>query len=304
MGFSAVGSARRHGILLHELGHVFTLPHWTRNKNYPYRGHMHGIKTSSKNTPHVGPTWAYDLYRKTFIPPIVQEGAARGIPGQWKRDPMAGGGTGDQESPYIFRHFSDYSLNRVQPCFENSVVYWNEKIDQYARWNQKTGAYDQVIENDGILFPEECEVDVVSILVSASAVTPEANIVYPPIGPYTAGLIRLFDATADQDREQAQKSGYVKRGSNLCLRVTQGGSVKTYVLPVKMNPNADPASRRSFHTTAVNLPARDGKVTQADLLYVPDVMADGLNSDVRRLSRWKRSEAFQTARAARQKDIN
>ena len=45
---------------------------------------------------------------------------------------------------------------------------------------------------------------VYTILASISGVTPEANYVYTPIGPYKANRIQLFDPTVKEEREKAK----------------------------------------------------------------------------------------------------
>jgi len=46
--------------------------------------------------PTFGPTWAFDLRSRTYI------------------NPMQGGGSGDQPEGFLFRHFSDYEVSRMQ----------------------------------------------------------------------------------------------------------------------------------------------------------------------------------------------
>ena len=68
-GYNGVGSPSV-GIMNHELGHAFSLPHIGEQKDYPYRGAMHGIPPPKVfNEVHVGPTWGFDLPSKTFLPP-------------------------------------------------------------------------------------------------------------------------------------------------------------------------------------------------------------------------------------------
>lgn len=198
---------------------------------------------------------------------------------------MHGGGRSNLKS-YMFNHFSDYSINRIQSCFETRAAFWNEDTGQYAQWNQETGAYDKVIENDGMQFPLERDVDVISLMASANAVVPDANIIYPPIGPYKAGLIRLFEATSPEDREQAIGFGYTETTCNVCLRVTQNGTVKTYLVDVKVDKDDDPL--KCFNVSAINLPARDGEITRVELLHTPDVITKGISPDCNVLYTWQK----------------
>ena len=143
------------------------------------------------------------------------------------------------------------------------------------------------MESDGWNLATDPFAEVISVLVSASAVTPEANFVYPPIGPYKAGLLNLFDANSEKDREAAKKFGFSDETCDVCLRVTQGSTTTTYLLEAKLNPSANPLKEGVFVTTAINLPAKDGKVTEADLLHTPDVISKGVPADARALYHWE-----------------
>jgi hypothetical protein len=280
-----------HGILLHELGHALGLPHWFGSKQYPYVGPQHGIQTDSDTTPHAGPTWAFDLVRRVFLPPTVQEGAGRGTPGHYKKDPMAGGGTGDQEKPYLFRHFSDYSVDRIRQTLEKTQMVWDERSGRYYSWSPETGSYSSPARGRGGLnCPIEDDVDVISVLASASLATSEATIVYPPIGPYKAGFLELFDALTPEGRARAAKAGYGE-GCDVCFRITQGGKVKTYLLNVSLPPKADPLNVDSFKVFALNLPARDGEITQVDLLHTPGVLGKGVEKDCPVLYHWTKASS-------------
>lgn len=290
-GLTGVGNGKMQGILLHELGHALGLPHWFGSKQYPYVGTQHGIPSDSETTPHVGPTWAFDLARHAFIPPTVQERTSKGTPGRYKRDPMAGGGTGDQEKPYVFRHFSDYSVDRIRQTLEKTQVVWDEHAGRYVSWDPETRSYSTpACVRGGPQSPFEDDVDVISVLASASLVTPEGNLVYPPIGPYHAGLLELVPASAPDGPARARKAGYGE-ASNVCLRVTQGGKVTTYLRNVSLDPKADPLNAESLKIFALNLPARDGELTQVDLLYTPGVMSSGVAGDSRVLHSWKRASS-------------
>jgi len=280
-GLSGVGNGTMAGILLHELGHALGLPHWAGKTEYPYVGTMYGIPApgSGDAAPHVGPTWAFDLARRAFISPIKD--------GQYKHDPMQGGGRGDGQ-PYMFTQFSDYSLSRIRGCLESTQVVWNERAGGYAQWDPGTGLYSRIVRGrGGPPGPIEDDVDVISVLVSASLVTAEANIVYPPIGPYMAGRLESFDASSPAGISRARGSGYDESNCNVCLRVAQGKKVKVYLLKDGLSPRDDPKAAKSLFIGAVNLPARDGEVTQADLLYTPGVMGSGVGSAFKLLYSWK-----------------
>ncbi len=240
-GLSGRGNGTSSGILLHELGHAFGLPHWAGNAKYPYVGPMHGIPAES-GSPHVGPVWAFDPVRRVFLSPLHE--------GSFLNDPMQGGGRNRSGGPYSMTPFSDYSVSRIRDLLERTQVVWDERAGHYAIWNQQTGSYSTSDrQRGGSNCPVEDDIDVISVLACASLVTPEANIVYPPIGPYRAGRLESY-----------------KGSSSLCLRVTQGRNAKTYPVKTDLQPGGDPKDPKTFSVFAINLPARDGEVTQADLL--------------------------------------
>lgn len=278
-GFQSCGSLHRNGVIIHEVGHSLGLPHWTARIPYPYKSSMYGVTPGEAATANAGPTWGFDLNRRAFLPAYVKTESGY----EWTRDPMMGGGryAGPE---YIYRHFSDYSVHRMQGYFENRVVYWNDELGQYARWNPQTARYDQVVENDGIQLPLERDADVISLLVTASLVVPDGSIIYRPIGPYKAGLIRRFDADSAEDRAQAAKLGFGEKGYNVCLRATQGGKTTAYLLDLKLSPDDDPL--KAFHVAAINLPAGDGPVTRAELLYTPEVIVNGVTDQAKVLYTW------------------
>jgi autotransporter-associated beta strand protein len=290
-GFAGVGSGTSVGILHHELGHALSLPHWGDSAAYPYKGAMHGIPAPSNyNGTHSGPAWAFHLPTKQFIPPTVQAGNVGGKPvGTYKVDPMQGGGTGYQESGYLLNHFSDYSMNQMRNYLHDHVVVWNPALGSsgsWAEWNQTTGAYSTAVSNNGVQFPTTRDTQVISIMASISGSDPDVTMVYPPIGPYTSGLIRLFDPSVAADRTAANNIFSPTNGSDLCVRVEQGGVTKTYMLAASWVTNQDPFSSGSLVTEAINLPASGGAVTKIELLLTPDAEVNGLPANPQVLSTW------------------
>lgn len=268
----------RRGLLLHELGHAYGLPHWSGHRDYPYQRTLYGRDQGVESAPNAGPTWAFDLNLREFLPAYVMiDGAI-----QWIHDPMHGGGR-SRVTNAVYTHFSDYSIHRMQQWIESRGVSWNDEIGEYARWNQTTGAYDLVVENDGLRLPVERDVEVMSLMVTANATVPEANIIHPPIGPYVAGLVRVFDADSEADRQAAGELGYSPDTCTVALRVTQGGTVTSYLLRVGISPED---GIQAFNVTALNLPVRDGEITNVELLYCPDVMTNGITPDHKVLAVW------------------
>ncbi|MHC4249181.1 MAG: M66 family metalloprotease, partial [Planctomycetota bacterium] len=280
-GLSGRGNGRHVGILHHELGHAFGLPHWAGKEQYPYVGPMHGIGYA-EGMPHVGPNWGFDLAKRVFISPTLN--------GSYRNDPLQGGGRNRGGSPHLMTFFSDYSISRIRGLLERTQVIWDERASHYMQWKQETGSYSQRARpRGGPNCPVEDDIDVISVLACASSVAPEANIVYPAIGPYRAGRLEVFDANSPQSRSKARGHGYDASKCNLCLRVTQGEKVTAYL--VKNGPEpGDPKDGKTFAVFAINLPARDGEVTQADLLHTPDVMRRGVARDCKVLHSWKAAE--------------
>lgn len=286
-GFGGVGNGTSEGILHHELGHALSLPHWGNNPDYPYKGDMFGIAAPDiYSGTHAGPTWAFHPPTRAFIPPTVQSSSVGGAEGTYKADPMQGGGTGDQEQGYIYRHFSDYSVNQMRNYLEGHVLVWSEELKSYAGWNDESGDYSSVVANDGVKYPAERDAEVVSVMAAVSAVTPGVNFVYPPIGPYTAGLIDLFDPSDSEDRARADQLFCPSGGCDVCLKIVQGGVEKVVMLAAAWDTSADPLSGGSLTTRAVNFPHKDGEVTSAQLLLTPDAEVNGLPANPAVLHSW------------------
>lgn len=290
-GYFGVANLNRPGVLIHELGHSFGLPHWGVRETcpYPHKGPMFGVPTKSDDMPHVGPFWAYDLHRRAFISPIVESNPAipsRGVTGQWKLDPMRGGGTGDQANYYAFRHFGAYSVQRMRQFIAARNARWDDVSAGYFVWSPETNAYSEPVGHRAALAVRH-EVPVISLLFTLSGVTAEANHIYAPIGPYTAGLPQPLDASDADDRKAADDAGFADRRCNVCIRVTQGGAVKSYLVRAAIDRQADPVKPDSFRVAAINLPAAEGEVTRAELLYAPDVIANGIPRDPEVLCGWQ-----------------
>jgi hypothetical protein len=189
---------------------------------------------------------------------------------------MQGGGTGYQEPAYLMNHFSDYSVLQMRSYLQSHVVVWNSTLNSFASWNSTTGDYTTTVTNNGVQFPTTRDVQVISIMASVSGSNPGINMVYPPIGPYTSGLIRFFDPTVAADRTAAQSIFAPTSGCDYCVRVVQGGVTKTYMLSASNLSTADPFQESSLITEAVNLPASGGAVTKIELLSTPNAEDVGL----------------------------
>ena len=70
------------------------------------------------------------------------------------------------------------------------------------------------------------------------------------------------------------------------MRVTQGKTTRTYLIPAVWEPDENPALPWNFSTHAVNVPARDGKVTRVELLLTPHAEKNGLPDNPKVLDVW------------------
>jgi len=280
--FHGVGQVGQEGYLVHEGGHALSLAHCNQG-HYPYKkGQICGIDVEKE---HVGTTWFFDLNHEKFISPISE------LKGTFRKTPMLGGGRGQEKEDWAktnMKFFSDYEVNKMKNYLEKHVAVWNEELQGYASWNAQTNDYTIPIENDGVQYPVERDAKVLSVLISVSAVTEEANIIYPPIGPYTAGLINLFDPRNVTDRVKAQAYFCPPEGCDVSLMIIQGGKKKYVMLPISWDETADPLEKQSFKTRAVNLPARDGNITKVKLLFTPDAEKNGLPTNADVIIKWKK----------------
>ena len=286
-GYGGVGNGNSIGILHHELGHAQSLPHWGNKENYPYRKTMHGIPAPEVyNDVHVGPTWAFDMPTMTFIPPTVQDNAVGGVASTYKKDPMQGGGTGDQEEGFLMRHFSDYSMNQARNYIEGHIVVSGDGGATYNKWDDTAKQYSKAVENNGVQYAVELNMEVISVMAAASAVTPQATMVYPPIGPYLSGLTQTFDPRIETDRNRANEVYCPDGGCDMSLRITQGGQIKVYMLALELDSTADPLDAKSLNTRAVNLRALDGAVSMVELLSTPNAEVNGIPENASILDVW------------------
>ena len=286
--FNGVGSMNL-GIINHELGHALGLPHNSDNREYPYHGEMFGIKPpKTYKEIHVGPTWAFDLPSGKFIPPTVQVSRGKGVAGTYKADPMEGGGVGDQEPPFLFRHFSDYNVHKMQEYLERHVAV--RRDGEYYKWDDTTGDYTRKVMSTGVNYPIAQDVPVISVMAAMSMTNLDLNMVYPPIGPYRGNLIRTFDPRVETDRAAARKFFSPKSGCDFTLKITQGGKERFYLLPASALEENDSEKLRSLTTAAVNLRAKDGAVTAVELLCTPKADTSGLSEKPQVLARWPKAE--------------
>jgi len=288
-GYVTGNHLHRRGMIFHELGHAYGLPHWMGHKEYPYQRTMYGWNTGQAGMPNAGPKWGFNLNTREFLPPYaITDGKVQRKDGKvvWIHDPMHGGGR-SRHTNSVYTHYSDYSIHKMQQRIETKGVVWNDATETYAMWNQETGAYDKVVANDGLKLPLVRDTEVISVMATANATVPAANIVYPPIGPYESGLVRLFDANSKADRDAAMKLGYSAKTCNVALRITQRGKATAYLLRIAISAKD---KHNAFNVTAINLPAKDGEVTKAELIHCPDVMAKGVTPDSKVLYVWRMPE--------------
>ena len=272
------------GILLHEMGHALSLPHWGNHSTYPYKGDMHGILAPNiYNDTHSGPTWSFDFNTNQFIAPTQ----SNVTPLTYKNDPMQGGGNRFKAPGFLANHFSDYSVNRMRNMLENHLVIYNEDINAYAKWNNSTLGYTDIQNNASLVnYPIQRNVEVISVMAAASSNTPQANLVYKPIGPYFSGVIKLYDPFVLEDRIDAQNFFCPSGGCDATLKIVQGGVAKYVMLPISLDQSLAQTDVNSFSTRAVNLLASDGEISLIELLDTPNVEDVGLSQAPLVLDTW------------------
>lgn len=283
--FGGCAALGRFPVLHHELGHALDVEDLNEEVLFPYRGRMHGIDKTTANGYHIGPTWGFDPRigqpgadkgRPLFLSPIIPEDTVREVPGEWKSSPVMGGGGPAPEPGIPLKIYSDWSVRKMQEFLDKWLVAWDEAKQAWMQWNGWHQTYLHKLKNDGVTFPVEQDVEVYSIMVAVSAVTPDANFIYPVIGPYQSGLIETFDPTVTEDCEKARRLRTWSGPWDISLRIVQGGESKTIMMPMHWTEGMDPCDADSFQTRAVNLPARDGEIEHVELLLTPDAAIDGM----------------------------
>lgn len=295
-GFSGVGSPRSIGIFAHELGHALSLPHWgTVNKRaqrkgkpkpYPYSGNMFGIQAPAiYQAVHAGPTWAFDRVKARFISPVSSKDVGQIKPGQYKPDPMQGGGLAREEDDFYMRHFSDFSVQRMSAYMQNVILVWDDVKQGYFVWDKDKNSYSRAVTNNGVNHPTRRDLDVISVMASVdvSSKNTAANIAYPPIGAYRSSMIDLFEPGSNTDPEGVYCP---KNGCDYSIRVKQGSTTKTFMLPISEDTSIDIKKINSLATKAINLPASDGSISKIELLKTPNAQIQGIPSNPTVLDTW------------------
>lgn len=286
-GLQANGNANKHGFLMHEFGHAFNLRHAWLDKNEPYNcSNTHvdvpcpteitGIP--SWNGPNTGMSWGYDALNKKYIAPTVQ---IDGHPkrGQYKKTPQNGGGEGWQDSGY-FNHHSDYQIEKMRAYFESKHLYYDNQDKFWKRWNVSSEEYEDKFDGNVKVpwVPLWENIEVYSIMLSISSNTPNANIVYPPIGPYTAGTNPKYDPTKTWGRNAALSRNYCPNNScDYTLRYKQGGKYFVSMLPISKNNQENPLKANGLDNFALNVPTKNGEITEMAVYYTPNVANNGIS---------------------------
>lgn len=296
-GFRGVGQIADVRVLHHELGHAMGLPHWEQNFQYPYRGDMYGIESRKSTSIHAGPVWGFDLSQNRFLPPTVREGFVNkynvnpsDVLGKYTLDPMdlGGGGTGEQPEGFILRHFSDYSVQRMQQYISNRLHVLRD--GNYFRWSAVTQNYSTAADANliGIRFPvpETIGQPIVSVMVAASLADLDLNMIYPPIGPYIGNRVLTFDPTLPDDIIAADEVSFCQaEGCDFTIEVTQGSVLKRFMLNASASYSDDRFDKNALNTMAVNLDASQGEISAISLYHTPDVNIQGF-SDPELLASW------------------
>lgn len=253
-GSLATGTYDSSGILIHELGHGFGLPHALdafNNGSYPYVG------GSLK-----GSVWGYDLNRNLFLPVTMshacnashqRDDAGRCV----KQDPMQSG-AGDQTAGDRFTMFSDYNAAVIQQAVEGVAslkngkhVYSGGRVFEdsasptgYSRWDSldaRMVPFDTSTQSNGLYgldggLPSQKNLPVATLMMTASIASvadtdgdgklsyadgvtysPSTTQIYPPV-LYTGNLRRTIDPS-----DAAQRASVVPNTSANAWYCLSGG---------------------------------------------------------------------------------
>jgi len=166
--------------------------------------------------------------------------------------------------------------------------WFQDELGNWVGWDAESSSYSRKLEKDGWEVANGEDQEVYSVIFSASGVTPEANLVYPPIGPYRSGIIEAFNPNSADDRYKAAMMGLNDKNCNICLRITQGNKTRDYLMKVMIKPDDNPFSRKHHYVAALNLPAANGEVTKVELLHTPEVMSKGITDGFKLLNAWEK----------------
>jgi hypothetical protein len=257
---------------------------------------MFGVGAEGANETHCGPVWRYrsaafgDGPMGAFVAPSL-EAAAGGL--RYRRVISTTGSRDDRAVEFneLIGTYSDWDARVAQEWFESQLRVWNEDLGYWATWDQATASYSkEVRQSVGLNLPLNTEpVSVFSVIVAASSLTPQANLVYDPIGPYDSGLIHRFDPRVSADvAAAAALGGYCPPGGcDYSVRVTQGGVERVYMLQASdAEAGVAPTDDAALTHTAINLPASDGVIERVELLHTPDAQSLGMPPSPELLNTW------------------
>ena len=156
---------------------------------------------------------------------------------------MCGGGSGDQEQGFLFRMFADFDIHQMQEFLEQELILWDPTQSSYVKWDPSTEDY-RPVPTDSSRLPIQRNIAVYTLLFHASPHNPEANFIFPPLGPYQSSTIQRFDPLDERDRKAALASSYCQQGCDFTLRLTRAGQANYYLVRGRWNPTTSPSSKR------------------------------------------------------------
>ena len=295
--YKACGKMGEVGYILHECGHALGLPHCNAGF-FPYKEGTYGSIVQDKEW--VGPNWGFSEWNEKFMGPQKFDGDIW----KMKKSPMLGGGEGQNEEWSNLKYYSDYEVWKMKKKLENHIIEWNDSLQKWGSWDTLTNDYTDYRENNGVQYSLDGRTDVYSVIINVNPPTAAGNFVYPPVGPYESGVIRLFDPSIAQDRTDISNiySEHVN-GFDYTLKITQGTKVTYSMLPIAHDASFDPLDKAYFTTYAVNVKESDGAVTKAELLLTPDAEINGLPAQETVVEFWDASSASAKTVPSGKKDI-
>ena len=303
-GARATGDHYFSGILFHEEGHGFGMPHAADGYNSGSYAYVGGSL--------LGSAWGYDSVRQVFIPAFITNTSSNFAtcqkdPARFKdasgrcvkQDPMQGG-AGDQARTDAFAMHGDYNAAVVQRSMESRVHVDASSPTGYSKWDPiaKRRVPVPVATTGNAVYGLDSglalvrNVPVTTIIFTFSQTTPSVNQIYPAL-TYTGNLMRVLDPTnATQMATITSKNGEnvwfcSGEGCDYTLRVTMSDASVRHILVQAgfrkwfsddANPDANDATNgASFQQYAVNIDCRGGKsVVLAELLSTPKAAVNGV----------------------------
>ena len=252
-GWSSIWHGECGNVFNHEIGHSFTLAHFTEGSANSW-GIEDEYPTNGVNL--VSHPWGYDNIRRQFRTwyRVNGDGVVYQDNGeiQGKRDSMNGGESSN--ALHCFPQYTGYHAWKIQNWMESTPTFERTAGGaDIVQWNPSTHTYDSQVTE--YLAPTEVFVPVATIIgaLADSTTSAEANHVYPPIFWDSGNIFDLPDPT---------QSGLVDfEGANYIAEITNVDGQVRYALI-----NESTVSDTDLHLFSFNISLNENPV-QVRLLH-------------------------------------